>query len=132
MASPQATRHIPIMPKITAAKTQYYEIDADDEAYIYQWLTRFLADTAEMATFDADLQRDLFRRRPDTLPRGRNGPNSIASFVGGIVAARLVNPQHNLSESLLDPLENIFDMIANMYDQEAAAPDAIRFKRKLF
>ena len=132
MTSPRSIKHIPIIPKITNAQTQYYELDAADEAYIYTWLTRFLGDCAELATADTDLQRDLFRRRPDVLPRGRRGPNSFASFIGGVIAAKMANPKHNLSESLLDPLEMIFEMIAQQYSTEADAPEPIRFRRELF
>lgn len=132
MTSPRSIKHIPIIPRMTSAQTQYYDLDAQDEAYIYTWLTRFLADCAELATQDAELQRDLFRRRPDVLPRGRRGSNSFASFIGGIVSAKMANPRHNLSESLLDPLEQIFEMIARQYSEEADAPEPIRFKRELF
>lgn len=132
MTSPRSPKHILATPKITAAKTQYYELDDESEAYIYTWLTRFLADCAEIATHDSELQRDLFRRRPDTFPRGRQGPNSIASFIGGIVAAKMANPKHNLSESLLDPLENVFEIIARQYAEEPNPPEPIRFKRSLF
>lgn len=132
MTSPRSIKHIPIIPKLTNARTQYYELDNQDEAYIYTWLTRFLADCAELATQDPELQRDLFRRRPDVLPRGRSGPNSFAGFIGGIVAAKMANPRHNLSESLLDPLEMIFEMIARQYSESEDPPQAIRFKRELF
>lgn len=132
MTSPRSIKHIPIIPKITRANTQYYELAADDEAYIYTWLTRFLGDCAELATQDAELQRDLFRRRPDVLPRGRRGPNSVASFIGGVIAAKMANPRHNLSESLLDPLENIFEIIARQYSEDDPAPEPIRFRRELF
>lgn len=130
MASPQATRYIPIQPKITNAQTQYYEIAEEDEAWIYDWLIRFLADACELATQDPELEREWFRRRPDTLPKGRRGPNSIASFVGGIISARVINPRHNLSQPQLDPLETVFDMIQTMYNAEYPDVQTVRFKRK--
>ena len=132
MASPQPARIVPIVPKITAARTQYYDLKEEDADYIYRWLIRFLADSAELATQDTELQREWFKRRPRQLPKGRNGPNSIASFIGGIISARVQNPEHNLSEPLLDHLESIFDMIATMYADNEQPPETIRFRKNLF
>lgn len=128
-------RTITILPRLTGAKTQYYDISAEDEAYIYDWLIRFLADASELATHDEDLRREWFRRRPKLYPRGRQGPNSMASMIGGMISARIANPRHNISDAQLESLEQIFDTIRDLYyndDVNNPGPQTIRFRRQLF
>lgn len=124
------TRNIRIIPKITQATTQYYELDPEDQAYIHRWLCRFLADLSELATYDEALAREYFRRQPRRLPRGRHGPNSIASMIGGIVSQQIQNPRHNLSEPQLDPLEYVFDTMTPLYEEAELQP--IRFQRTIY
>lgn len=125
-------RNIKIHPKATSASTTYYDMNKDDEGYIYQWLMRFMANIAEEATFDSEIQREFFKRRPNTFPKGKNGPNSIASMLGGIVSAKLQNPNKNLSEPQLDVVEMIFDQIEKYYANDPDAPKTVRFQKSLF
>jgi hypothetical protein len=129
---PIATRRIPAYPKNTQAQTQYWDIETEDENYIYKWLYTFLADMNETATHEPDLQRDWFRRRPDLYPKGQRGPNSHASILGGICGAKLRDAKKNLSTSQLDVVEYLFCIIAQHYAGEASAPEAIVFDRRLF
>lgn len=128
MQTPQ-TRTIKLLPKITQAQTQYYDMDPEDSAWIQHWLTRFLADISELATYHEDIAREYFRRQPRQLPRGRHGPNSIASMIGGIVSQTLQNPHRNLSEPQLDPLELVFEIMQPLYADENLP--RIRFERSL-
>ena len=128
MQTPQ-TRTIKLLPKITQAQTQYYDMDPEDSAWIQHWLTRFLADISELATYHEDIAREYFRRQPRQLPRGRHGPNSIASMIGGIVSQTLQNPRRNLSEPQLDPLELVFEIMQPLYADENLP--RIRFERSL-
>lgn len=129
MQTPQI-RTIRLLPKITAAQTQYYDMDPEDQQYIQHWLTRFLADISELATYHEDIAREYFRRQPRTLPRGRHGPNSIASMIGGIVSQTLQNPTRNLSEPQLEPLEQVFDIMQPLYESESLP--RIRFERSIY
>ena len=124
------TRTIKLLPKITAAQTQYYEMDPEDSAYIQHWLIRFLADISELATYHKEIAREYFRRQPRQLPKGRHGPNSIASMIGGIVSQTLQNPNRNLSEPQLEPLEQIFDIMQPLYEDEKLP--RIRFERSIY
>lgn len=125
-------RTIIVVPKATAANTQYYDISTDDEAYIYEWLIRFLAELSETATHDEELKKEWFRRRPDQFPRGKNGPNSIASMLGGIIAAKMINGRHNFSDATLDAVESLFSGMAGYYSELDTPPQPIKFRRTLF
>lgn len=126
------TKQIAVYPKSTAADTQYWDIDADDEAYIYKWLYRLLADISEHATHDTELQRDWFKKRPGLYPKGKQGPNSHASILAGICSAKLKDPKKNLSTPQLDVVEQMFDIIAQYYDNDPEQPESITFDRKIF
>ena len=125
-------RIITILPKVTSAKTQYYDMSDDDTAYIYDWLIRFLADLTELATHDEELKKEWFKRQPKLYPKGVKGPNSTASMVAGIISAKLSNPKHNISDPQLEPLESIFEMIEVLYSGADNPPQSIRFQKSLF
>jgi len=121
-------REITLTPKITMARTQYYDMSNEDSAYIYEWLIKFLADATELATHDAGLKKEWFATHAKQWPRGRKGANSLASTVAGIVAHKMHNPSHNISEPLLQSIETIFDLIHDLYEQLPNSPQTVRFK----
>lgn len=131
---PLKSRKIAAYPKVTKADTEYWDIDPEDEAYIYQWLYRLLADMNEMGTYDTDLQREWFKRRPGVWPKGKQGPNSHASILGGICSAKLRDPKKNLSTAQLDAVETLFDVIAQQYADvtDETPPESIVFEKKIF
>lgn len=129
---PKTPRQIKIVPKHTGAATQYYDLNADDEAYLYDWMIKFLADITEIATHNSEIQQEYFKRQPKAYPRGKQGPNSFASMLAGIISAKLHNPKHNLSEPLLEPIEDIFDTICSYYSNLPNAPERIQFRQSLF
>lgn len=126
------TRTVKIYPKASQAGTQYYDLDRSDEEYIYHWLQRLLADITEESTYDEELRRDWFRRRPQDYPKGRNGPNSHASIIAGIVSAKLANPKKNISELQLSAIEQMFVLISQFYQDDPEQPKSIRFQKTLF
>ena len=127
-----ASRNIVVYPKTTGAGTQYWDMDEDDQAYIYTWLYRLMSDMQELATYDAELQREWFKRRPGLYPRGKQGPNSHASILGGICSARLRDHKKNLSTPQLDVVERMMDIVAQQYSDEELAPTSIIFEKRIF
>lgn len=109
------TINISIFPKDTNAKTQFYEIDQEPEDYLYFWMSKFVCEMAEMCTVDEDLRRELHRRRPNTFPKSKRGPNSILGFAGGMCANKLNNPKKNISEPQLEGIENLFRIMSAHY-----------------
>jgi hypothetical protein len=126
------SKTITVYPKKTNADTQYYDMDSADEAYIYNWLYRLQSDMGELCTYDPELQRDWFKRRPGIFPKGKQGPNSCASILGGVCSAKIQNANKNLSDAQLDAVEYLFTIIADYYSQEIDPPQSIRFDKKLF
>jgi hypothetical protein len=129
---PLRSRRIPAYPKSTGADTQYWDLDPDDEAYLYQWLYRLLADMSETATYEPEIQKEWFKRKPGLFPKGKSGPNSYASILGGICSAKLQNPGKNLSTPQLDVVEHLFDIVAHHYGNEPGGPEAVIFDKKIF
>lgn len=127
---------IPVLPKSTNAKTQFFEINPEHEEYIYYWIERFAAEMLELCTADEELRRDLFRRRPNTFPKGKLGPNSVMSFAGGLISNKKVNPNKNISEPQLEGIENLFRMISFHYsgEQEGVYREClpVKFRRQFF
>jgi hypothetical protein len=126
------SRTIEINPKATSSGCTYYDMESEDEAYIYRWMNRYLADMAEICTYEEAFKQDFFKRRPGLFPKGRNGPNSIASMLGGICSAKLQNPAKNLSDAQLDAVEYIMDQISDLYSEDEEKPKSVKFVKKLF
>ena len=126
------SRTIAVYPKTTNADTQYWDMDEDDQAYIYQWLYRLMSDMQDLATYDAELQREWFKRRPGIYPKGKQGPNSHASILGGICSAKLRDSKKNLSTPQLDVVQVMMDIVAQQYSAEPNAPASVVFEKKIF
>lgn len=124
-----ATRQIRAWPRRTQARTTYYDIAAPDADYVYTWLMTFLCDMTELATHDPAWAREWLAA-DRSLPRGRNGANSLASMCAGIAGARIANSQQNLSESQLSAVEEIFARLVPLYEAVERGPDLVEFARQ--
>lgn len=111
-------RTIKYVPKITSAKTEYREIDAKDLADIHQQLIRWLAVIGELdMTHDEDLRavrEQWAHRRSKSLPRGREGENTPASFVAGIINNMIFGDQRDLSDRQMEGIEYISKWMAEI------------------
>lgn len=125
---PIRTKSIAAYPKNTGANTQYWEMSAEDRSYIFEHLVRYLANIQEAITADSSLLTDFYKRRPSRWPRGRFGPNSDASMLGGLVDQLLKG--NDLTTNQLDAVEQMFDTISQMYEEEGLT--GIRFDRRIF
>jgi hypothetical protein len=104
-------RNIKFIPKTTQARTEYREISVEDMAFIQQELIRWLALMSEL-----DMSRDedskwvrdqWWHKRTDTLPKGIEGQNTPASFVGGMVNNLVFGTQRDLTNKQMDAVMNI-------------------------
>jgi hypothetical protein len=120
-------RTIKYVPKATAARTEYREIDGDDDMWIRTELIRWLALVGELdQTHDEDLR--LFRdawwhRKSKTLSKGHLGPNSPCSVVAGIINNMMFKetPQRDLTSKQMSDLELISQTLASIFPSSATA-----------
>lgn len=124
-------RVIKYIPKATSARTEYREIDGDDDMWIRTELIRWLALVGELdQTHDEDLR--LFRdgwwhRKSKTLSKGHLGPNSPCSVVSGIINNMMFKetPQRDLTAKQMSDLELISQTLSGIFPNDATG---IRFQ----
>lgn len=111
---------IKYIPKITAAKTEYREIDPEDMAWLKMEIFRWLAIMSELdMARDADSQwvrNQWWHKRSKNLPKGRLGENTPASFVGGLANNLVFGDQRDLTDKQMDSIQNISHMLAGAFD----------------
>jgi hypothetical protein len=124
-------RVIKYIPKATSARTEYREIDGDDDMWIRTELIRWLALVGELdQTHDEDLR--LFRdgwwhRKSKNLSKGHLGPNSPCSVVSGIINNMMFKetPQRDLTAKQMSDLELISQTLSGIFPNDATG---IRFQ----
>jgi hypothetical protein len=114
-------RTIKYIPKITSARTEYREIDANDMMDIQQQLIRWLAYMSELdMSHDEDLRavrEQFWHRRTKMLPQGREGQNTPASFIGGIVNNMMFGQQRDLTDRQCEGIEYVSKWMAELDPQ---------------
>jgi hypothetical protein len=114
-------RTIKYIPKITSARTEYREIDANDIMDIQQQLIRWLAYMSELdMSHDEDLRavrEQFWHRRTKMLPQGREGQNTPASFIGGIVNNMMFGQQRDLTDRQCEGIEYVSKWMAELDPQ---------------
>jgi hypothetical protein len=114
-------RTIKYIPKTTSAKTEYREIDASEILEIQQQLIRWLAVMSELdMSHDEDLRavrEQFWHRRTKMLPQGREGQNTPASFIGGIVNNMMFGQQRDLTDRQCEGIEYVSKWMAELDPQ---------------
>lgn len=125
-----AQRVVHYMPKITAARTEYREINTDDHDWLISQMLEWTVKMASLSnTTNPDLKsvrNDYWRKRRASLPRGREGQNSPESMVAGILENMLydANPQRDFTQRQCDAIEDISNWMT--------ALDSTRFQEVRF
>ena len=126
-------RNIRYINKHTSANTNYREVSEEDMAFIQQELIRWLAVMSEL-----DMARDedsrwvrdhWWHKRTDTLPKGREGQNTPASFIGGLVNNMVFGTQRDLTDKQMDAIQNIGFAIAPAFEGCSVITFQIGFSR---
>jgi hypothetical protein len=110
-------RVIKFVPKSTGARTEYREITVEDMAFVQSEMIRWLAVMSELDMArdeDSKWVRDQWwHKRTETLPRGREGQNTPASFVGGMINNLVFGEQRDLSDKQMDAIQNISHVLGS-------------------
>lgn len=113
-------RIIKYIPKVTNAKTQYVDIDANDMLWLQSELIRYLTTMGELDGHRNNDIRQLLKhwwyKRTSMLPKGTNGQNSPLTFVSGILNNIMWGNQRNLSTIQMESLEYISSMICQFLE----------------
>lgn len=119
-------------PKQTSARTTYAEISEEDMAEIKAELLRWSAMINELdMSHDEDwraIREQYFHRRRKDLPRGKEGENTPASFIGGMIMNTVYGTQRDFSDRQLEAIESISAAMNQLWDHIPA----IRFKIGIF
>lgn len=125
------------IPKITAAKTEYREIDPNDMAWIQSELIRYLSLMAERdlcPSSDSDNQWILdqfWHKRNAKLHKGKwdkeYRQNTPCSFVGGLVNNIVFGTQRDFSAKQMEDLEYVSILMNSLYP----ALEQIRFQIRI-
>lgn len=119
-------------PKQTSARTTYCELDPGDLAEIKLEMVKWLARIAELdMTRNEDwrlIREQYFHKRSKILPRGKEGENTPASFIGGTVLNTMFGEQRDLSEPQLEAIEVISLAMSQLWDD----CEPIKFRIGLF
>jgi len=124
-------RIIKYIPKITHARTEYVEIDINDMSWTQEQFLRWLLRINELDTSrDRDiriLRTDLHERNTN-LPKGKEGPNSIASFVSGMLENLTFGGQRDLTKKQMEAIEVISVIMASYFPEFTAIKFQVGFE----
>jgi len=124
---------IKYIPKHTSAGTQYREIDEDEKTKILNSLIEILTLMAELDTQrDEDsiwVRDNWWHKKSQQLHKGKNGPNSPCSTIGGIVHNMMYKDplQRDFSNKQMEDVELITNILHNIYPQIPAYRFQISF-----
>lgn len=120
-----AIRTIKYIPKVTSATTEYREIDPSELADIHQQLIRWLAIMSEAdMSHDEDVRavrEQFWHRRTKALPSGKEGQNTPASFIGGIVNNMMFGTQRDLSDRQCEGIEYVSKWMAEIDSEKSVS-----------
>jgi hypothetical protein len=123
-----AVKTIKYVPKFTQARTEYREIAEEDLSWIKMELWRWLAIMAELDQLrDPDSRWVLdqwWHKRTQSLPKGQHGPNTPASFVGGLCQNLVFGTQRDLTNRQMEALQTISHVLSQAFN----TCTAIRFQ----
>lgn len=102
--------------KITTANTDYTMIDDNDKTFIMRTLIKILASISE-ADNNKDMKdiTSIFHAKSTKLPRSKNGQNSIASFIGGLVNNIHFGTQRDYTTIQLSAIQQITGAINEIF-----------------
>lgn len=129
------TRIIFYRPKVTAARTEYRELDPEDLAWLKTELIKYLANMAERDLNPSEdnqwILGKFWHKRTTKLHKGRINdtyrPNTPCSLIGGLVNNLVFGTQKDLTDKQMEDIEFISQAMATITDSPA-----VRFQIRIF
>ncbi len=113
-------RIIKYIPRVTAARTTYCDMDPKEMAWIQMEMIRYLSVMGEMSINRNEDVRAILKtwwtKRSSSLPKGSSGQNSPLSFVSGLLNNIAFGTQYNLSTIQMTAIENISAVMVNFLE----------------
>jgi len=106
-------------PKITSANTTYVRIKPDDMETVKNEMIRYLAVIGEMDRLrqtEADQVRQSMHTIINELPKSKSGPNTYASFIGGVINNTMFGEQRDLTLKQIDGIELVSKAMSQLFD----------------
>ena len=107
-------------PKITSATTEYRTLDKEDLIFVQSELVRWSSIMNELdVTKDEDYAwaRDhWWHKKTKDLPRSKEGLNTPASFIGGVLNNTVFGTQRDLTAKQMDAIQSISNIMASAFD----------------
>jgi hypothetical protein len=127
-----AMRFIRYYPKITSARTVYVELESEDTAWLKTEMIRWLARMSETQNDPNDLwqviHNQYWSKPTKTLPKGRNGLNSPASYVGGLINNLVFGEQRDFTQAQLEGIRDVSAQLAQLFEDVEAIQFSIGLK----
>jgi hypothetical protein len=119
------------LPKVTAAKTTYININDEDMQFVQLQLMHYLSLIGEWDNTNDETQKEVnrqyFHKRRKELPKGQYGLNSPVSFISGLLNNILFGTQRDLTERQIEGIESISAVLAQIWSDLPA----IQFRIKI-
>lgn len=112
------TKKIYYSKKQTSANTQYTTISTVDKITIMQTLLQLLCLINEGDTTNDKLLKECINTchsRTTGLPKSRNGQNSIASYLGGLIYNLKFGTQRDYTEIQLEAIQKITANLSDIF-----------------
>lgn len=111
-------RNIKYFPKSTSARTTYLELDDDDLAWLKSELIRWLSVMTESATTHNEVWKEIlalyWNKRTQSLPKSKDGANSPATFVAGLINNLVFGSQRDISERQMEGIRDISNNLSQL------------------
>ena len=103
-------------------KKRHFKLLAEDEDYLYNWLTRFVVDICNKQTLDPQLFA-VFSSTATELPKSGYGSgkinNSILSYASGLMSNKFRNPSEDFTTKHIKYMQLIFTWMHTAYTNDS-------------
>lgn len=111
-------KNIKYFPKNTSARTTYLELQEEDLDWLKSELIRWLSIMTESATAHDDMWKEVlalyWNKKTQSLPKSKEGPNSPATFIAGLINNLVFGSQRDLSDRQMEGIRDISNNLSKI------------------